>query len=268
MPVPGWRHSLSGITGHILPITNGASLRVELRGRVALVTGGGRRLGPRHRLGLAERGMTSPFTITSPARARKKLRARFARRGGKAECFQADLPTPRQPARSRGEVAARFGRLDVLVNSAGIMKPLAVEETTPALWDKIMALNLRAAFFWVQGAFPALGPAKGKVVNLADVGGLEPWPRYSAHCVSKAGVVMLTKVLARALAPDVTVNAIAPGAVLPPEDWGEARSITSTRRTPLKRLGSPAGRRLRGAVSCSRVGTTSPARPWWWMEEG
>ncbi|HXI19784.1 MAG TPA: SDR family oxidoreductase, partial [Gemmatimonadales bacterium] len=138
-----------------------------------------------------------------------------------------------------GRVAQALGGLDVLVNSAGIMVRATVEETTPALWDRVMALNLRACFFTVQGALPWLRAARGRVINLADVGGLEPWPRYLAHSVSKAGVVMLTRDLARALAPDITVNAIAPGAVLPPEDWDQAAREHLARTTPLKRLGSP-----------------------------
>src|SRR6266571_3641418 len=88
-----------------------------------------------------------------------------------------------------------------------------VETVTPESWDTTLDLNLRATFFVSQGAIPHLRRAKGKIVNIADLAGLEPWPTYIPHCVSKAGVVMLTKALARALAPDIAVNAVAPGAV-------------------------------------------------------
>jgi pteridine reductase len=94
-------------------------------------------------------------------------------------------------------------------------------------------------FFCTQGAAPALREAGGKVINLADLAGLEPWPGFAAHSVSKAGVVMLTKVLARSLAPRVTVNAIAPGAVLVPEDYDADERERLARATPLRRLGSP-----------------------------
>ena len=100
-------------------------------------------------------------------------------------------------------------------------------------------LNLRAAFFCTQGAAPYLRRARGKVVNMADLAGLQPWPGFAAHSISKAGIVMLTKVLARALAPDVTVNAIAPGAVLVPEDYDAEERERLARTTPLRRLGSP-----------------------------
>src|SRR2546430_7752388 len=104
----------------------------------------------------------------------------------------------------------------------------------------IFDLNLRATFFVSQGAIPHLRRAKGKIVNIADLAGLEPWPAYVPHCVSKAGVVMLTKALARALAPDIAVNAVAPGAVLLPEDWDDQSREHIRETTPLNRLGTPA----------------------------
>ena len=134
---------------------------------------------------------------------------------------------------------AQLGRLDVLINSAAVMRRLSFEETTPEQWDSILNLNLRSLFFCSQGAAPTLRAARGKIVNLADLAGLEPWPGFAAHSISKAGVVMLTKVLARSLAPEVTVNAIAPGAVLVPEDYSQEERERLTRSTPLRRLGSP-----------------------------
>jgi pteridine reductase len=94
-------------------------------------------------------------------------------------------------------------------------------------------------FFCTQGAAPTLRAARGKVVNLADLAGLEPWSGFAAHSISKAGVVMLTKVMAMSLAPEVTVNAIAPGAVLVPEDYPPEERDRLARSTPLRRLGSP-----------------------------
>jgi pteridine reductase len=138
------------------------------------------------------------------------------------------------------QVVAKWGRLDVLVNSAAIMRRLQLEQTSPADWDAIFNLNLRSVFFCTQGAVPALRAARGKVVNLADLAGLEPWPGFAAHSISKAGVVMLTRVLALSLAPDVTVNAIAPGAVLVPEEYPPEERDRLARSTPLRRLGAPA----------------------------
>src|SRR3712207_4621062 len=120
------------------------------------------------------------------------------------------------------------------------MHRLDFEQTTPEQYDAVLDLNLRAVFFCTQGAAPALRAAGGKVVNLADLAGLQPWPGFAAHSVSKAGVLMLTKVLARSLAPEVTVNAIAPGTVLVPESYDADTRERLARSAPLRRLGSPA----------------------------
>jgi len=116
---------------------------------------------------------------------------------------------------------------------------VSFEDTTPELFDEVLQLNLRSVFFVSQGAAPFLRKAGGKIVNLADLGGLEPWPGYAAHSISKAGVVMLTRILARSLAPEVTVNAIAPGAVLVPSDYSDAERTRLAETTPLMRLGTP-----------------------------
>jgi pteridine reductase len=168
------------------------------------------------------------------------LRNEVIAAGGRAECFPADLTDPQAARALPGRVVDAFDRLDVLVNSAAVMHRLSFEETTPEQYDAILDLNLRSVFFCTQGAARALRSARGKVVNLADLAGLQPWPGFAAHSVSKAGVVMLTKVLARTLAPEVTVNAIAPGAVLVPEDYDAAERERLARATPLGRLGSPA----------------------------
>jgi NAD(P)-dependent dehydrogenase (short-subunit alcohol dehydrogenase family) len=212
---------------------------MELRGRVALVTGAGRRLGRAIALALADCGMQLAVHYNQSAAEAETVCAEIRTAGGRAEAFGADLGKAEAARALPVDVVRRCGRLDVLINSAGIMKRLGIEDTTPALWDEIMAVNLRAMFFTVQGALPALRAAKGKVINLADVGGLEPWPRYAAHSISKSGVVMLTKTLALSLAPDITVNAIAPGAILPPDDWPKSALDHLTSTTPLQRLGAP-----------------------------
>ena len=212
---------------------------MELRGRVALVTGAGRRLGRAIAAALAGRGARLALHHHASSAGAAALRAEIRAAGGEAECFPADLTDADAARALPGRVVDRFGGLDVLVNSAAVMHRLRVEDTSPAQWDEILNLNLRAVFFCTQGAAPALRAAKGKVVNLADVAGLEPWPGFAAHSVSKAGVVMLTKVLALSLAPDVTVNAVAPGAVLVPEHYDDAARAQLARATPLRRLGRP-----------------------------
>jgi len=212
---------------------------MELRGRVALVTGAGRRLGLAMARALAGRGMTVAIHHHASADGAHSLRDEIVAAGGHAACFAADLTDAGAAAELPRRVAAELGGLDVLVNSAAVMHQVPFEQTTPELYDATLDLNLRAVFFCTQGAAPALRAARGKVVNLADLGGLEPWPGFAAHSVSKAGVVMLTRVLARAMAPEVTVNAIAPGAVLVPESYDAAERERLARTTPLGRLGAP-----------------------------
>jgi pteridine reductase len=191
---------------------------MELRGRVALVTGAGRRLGRELARALAGRGMTLAIHRHASSEGAEALRAEVSAAGGRAECFAADLTDAAAARALPARVVDAFGRLDVLVNSAAVMHRLDFEHTTPEQYDDILDLNLRSVFFCTQGAAAALRAARGKVVNIADLAGLQPWPGFAAHSVSKAGVIMLTKVMARSLAPEVTVNAIAPGAVLVPEE--------------------------------------------------
>jgi pteridine reductase len=168
-----------------------------------------------------------------------ELRDKILRAGGRAACFAADLTDAGAARALPGRVVQQFGGLDVLVNSAAVMHRLRFDQTSPEQWDAILDLNLRSVFFCTQGAAPALRVSRGKVVNMADLSGVEPWPGFATHSISKAGVIMLTKVMARSLAPEVTVNAIAPGAVLVPEEYDAEERERLARSTPLRRLGSP-----------------------------
>jgi pteridine reductase len=211
---------------------------VQLAGKAALVTGAGRRVGRALALGLAAAGCDVAVHYSSSATGAEETARDIKQLGRRAELIRADL---RDAAAARGladQAARALGRLDVLVNAAAVMVKQAVLDVTPESWDATLDLNLRAYFFVAQGAVPHLKQVRGKIVNIADVGGLEPWPTYIPHSVSKAGVVMLTKGLAKALAPEITVNAIAPGPVLLPDDWDEATRRRFAETTPLG-LGSP-----------------------------
>ena len=156
------------------------------------------------------------------------------------QLFQADLRDAAAAQALPARVIAGMGRLDVVVNSAAVMLRQPFGEVSPAAWDEVLNLNLRAGFFVAQGAATALRAARGRVVNISDVAGLTPWPAYLPHSVSKAGVEMLTRGLARVLAPEVTVNAIAPGPVLLPDSWTAEAARRTVESTPLGRLGTPA----------------------------
>ena len=212
---------------------------MELHGRVALVTGAGQRLGREFAAALAAKGMVLALHYHRSDDGAASLRDEILAAGGRAELFQADL-TDADAARALPEqVVAKLASLDVLVNSAAVMHKVPFAETTVERYDEIMALNLRSLYFLSQGAAHELKRRRGRIVNIADLGGLEPWPSYSVHSLSKAGVVMLTKVLARALAPDVNVNAIAPGTVMVPDDYSDEEKGRLARSAPLRRLGTP-----------------------------
>lgn len=214
---------------------------MDLAGRAALVTGAGRRVGQALAVGLAQAGCDVAIHFHGSRDGADATAGQVREHGRTAVLVPGDLRDAAQARALAPRAAAELGgRLDILVNSAAIMVRQPVEEVTPESWDETMNLNLRAAFFVTQGAIPFLRTARGRIINLADVAGLEPWANYIQHCVSKAGVVMLTRTLAAALAPDVAVNAIAPGAVLLPEAWDDAARERIVASTPLQRLGSPA----------------------------
>jgi len=161
------------------------------------------------------------------------------RGGGEAAAIGADLSSADAVRRLADEARGIFGGIDVLVNNASVFPAQRLEETDEALWEHTMAVNLRAPFFLIRHLAPVLRERNGVVVNMCDLAGIQAWGVYAAHGIAKAGMVHLTKVAARSLAPDVRVNGIAPGAVLPPESMGQEELDALARSTPLRRIGSP-----------------------------
>jgi pteridine reductase len=211
-----------------------------LRGRVALVTGAGRRLGRAIAEGLGARGMRVAVHYNVSAAGARETVAAIVAAGGDAVAFGADLSRADAIDRLTGEVAAGLGAIDALVNSAAVMERTPFGSVTAEAWDAMFALNLRAPFLLTQAAAPHLARARGAVVNIADLAAFETWPAYVPHGISKAGVVQMTRALARTMAPHVRVNAVAPGAVLLPDEWNEESAERLASTTPLHRLGSPA----------------------------
>lgn len=212
---------------------------MELRGRVALVTGAGVRVGRALAVGLGGQGMkVAVHYHASDAGARETARL-IREAGGTPWPVSADLTNGDAPATLVSDVVRELGALDVLVNSSAVMERTPIGEVTAAGWDAMMALNLRAPFLLAQAAAPHLARARGAIVNIADLAAFETWPAYIPHGISKAGIVYMTRALARSLAPNVRVNGIAPGAVKLPEGWTEADAAKLRESTPLARLGSP-----------------------------
>jgi pteridine reductase len=217
----------------------------SLRGRVALVTGAAKRLGRAAALRLAEEGADVVVHYRSSAADAQSAVAEIEKIGRRGFAIAADLSSVADIKRLFDEVAKHFGRLDILVNSAANFLPSSVVSTTEEVWDASLDTNLKAPFFCAQAAAPLLRRSKGCIINFADTSGLLGWPGYIAHSVSKAGVVMLTKVLAKAMAPEVRVNAIAPGTITMPGDPPEWES-DFIRLAPLRRTGAASD--ITGAV--------------------
>lgn len=213
---------------------------MELRDRVALVTGAGRRVGRAIALGLAQAGARVAMHYHSSADGAETLVTEIRAAGGDVVALSADLADATAPSRLIESVVAHWGALDVLVNSAGIMVRTPMGTVTPSDWDRIFAINIRAPFFAAQAAAVQMAERGGVIINIADLAAMETWPDYVPHGISKAGVVQMTRALAHALAPQVRVNAVAPGAVLLPASWDAAAAAHLAKTTPLGRLGTPA----------------------------
>jgi pteridine reductase len=210
-----------------------------LQGRVALVTGAAKRIGRAIAVRLASEGADVVIHYHQSKSDADEAVAEIQKLGRKSATLQADLCSVSQIQRLFQQTAERFGRLDILVNGAANFIPARLDDTTEKIWDTALDTNLKAPFFCAQAAAPMLKKSGGVIINFADIGGILPWTGYIPHCASKAGVIMLTKCLAKALAPEVRVNAIAPGTITmsgDPSEW-EADFI---RRAPLHRAGTPA----------------------------
>ena len=210
---------------------------MELKGRIALVTGGAHRVGGAISTALAEAGMRVAVHYSASSDLAAKLVHELSALGHECRAFHADLTQTESIAQLIAAVTDEFGGLDLLVNSAAVMKRTPLADASVADWDSIFALNLRAPFFLSQAAAPWLRSTRGCIVNMADLAAFETWADYIPHGISKAGVVQMTRAMARALAPEVRVNAIAPGAVLLPEHWSEETRAHFAATTPLRRIG-------------------------------
>ena len=210
-----------------------------LAGRVALVTGAGRRVGRAIALALGARGMQVVVHFNGSRQGADETARLITDAGGQAVVEQADLTSVDAAQDLVDRAVAWRGTLTALVNSAAIMLRTPVGDTAASDWDTMFAINVRAPYFLSQRAAPALAASQGAIVNIADLAAFESWPAYVPHGMTKAAVVQMTRAMAKALAPAVRVNAVAPGVVLLPDGWSdeEAEHLRST--TPLRRLGSP-----------------------------
>jgi NAD(P)-dependent dehydrogenase (short-subunit alcohol dehydrogenase family) len=212
----------------------------RLPGQVALVTGGAVRLGRAISLALAREGCQVAVNYLRSKSAAAATVREIRALGVDAAPFRADLAKPKEVKQLIADAVRRFGRLDLLVNNAGIFFRTPLAEITPAQWDHLFAVNLRGPFLCSQAAAKAmLGARGGRIINIGDVAAVRAWPSHIPYCVSKAGLLMLTKALALALAPSIQVNCVAPGAVLLPEGFPPRLRRRLKREVPMGREGDP-----------------------------
>ena len=211
----------------------------KLLGRVALVTGAAKRLGRVVALRLAEEGADIAVHYGKSADEAQELVATVQKMGRGAAAFSAELTNVSAIQKLVADVAAHFGQLDILVNSAANFLETKFGETTEQTWDASLDTNLRAPFFCAQAAAPYIARSgRGIIINFADIGGLLGWREFLPHSISKAGVLLMTRVLAKELAPAIRVNAIAPGTITLPGDPPEWQQ-DFIRLAPLRRSGRP-----------------------------
>jgi len=213
---------------------------MDLKGKVALVTGAGRRVGRAIAIKFADRGASVAVHYRSSHAEADAVVAEIARKRGKARAFRANLENVGEIEKMVAGVLDAFGRLDVLVNSASVFASTPLGQLTERDWDSILDTNLKAPFFLSKFAGAAMRrQGAGKIVNLGDWAGISPYKDYLPYSVSKTGLIGLTKALAKELAPEVQVNCIALGMVMPPEDYTREEVERLVSRTLTKKMGTP-----------------------------
>jgi len=211
-----------------------------LQNQVALVTGAGRRIGRVIALTLARAGADVVVHYNETKQGALTTAREIESLGSQAMVARADVARPKQVAALFRKVEKRFGRLDLLVNNAGIFFPAEWDKLGEEDWDRILGINLKGAFFCAQAAARIMQrQGRGRIVIISSLGGLQAWPEYIHYCASKAGAISLTRTLAKALAPHIQVNSVAPGTILFSGDPPDAKTGKIIQAIPLKKAGRP-----------------------------
>ena len=210
-------------------------MKPRLQGKRALVTGGVRRLGRAFALALAAEGADVVVTTRILDTAAKDTVQELSALGVRAHALQCDVTETAQVTSAASDAVGLLGGLDLLVNNAGVFETAALESLDPERWDAMFAVNVRGPFLMAQAALPHLRASGGRVINIGSLGGMKPWVTHGHYCASKAALHSLSQTMAKAWAPQVSVNCIAPGMISFP---GEAPRMAD--KTPMQRDGSAA----------------------------
>jgi len=225
-----------------------------LSGKTALITGAARRLGRASALALAKAGADVAITFRNSSREARETVVDLSAHGVRAFALRCDITDETSVREMMKEAGRELGRIDILVNNAANYETVEFEKITVKEWDGIFASNTRGPFLVSREALKWMrrsrgkgsGPVEAKILNMGSLGGLRPWATHAHYCSSKAALHMLTKVMAKALAPEIAVNAVAPGMI----DLGEKSAAAFMRRmaklTPMQRNGK--GQEIAAAV--------------------
>lgn len=210
-------------------------------GKVALITGGARRVGRAISLALAGLGAHVAINYHTSAEAAQETAAAAAALGVEALAVQADVGDRASVEAMAAAVQARFGGIDILVNSASHFETSPFPTTDVGPWERVTRVLIDGPFFVANACTPSMrARGGGVIINIVDLSAWRPWRNFTAHAVGKAALLALTRQLALELAPSIRVNAVAPGYVLPPPHFDAAKIERAAQRTLLKRWGSPA----------------------------
>jgi NAD(P)-dependent dehydrogenase (short-subunit alcohol dehydrogenase family) len=207
-----------------------------LTGKTALVTGAAKRIGRAIALALAENGANVAITYLGSQSDSEETVRSLAALDVDAFSVRCDLRDPLSIEQMVAAVADKFGQIDLLVNNAGIFESEALENISVEQWDAMFTTNTRAPFLVAKAAYPHLRAAKGRIVNIGSLGGLHPWATHAHYCTSKAALHMLSQTMAKAWAPAISVNCIAPGMIV----QGEVDEAYAhfAQKTPMQRNGT------------------------------
>jgi NAD(P)-dependent dehydrogenase (short-subunit alcohol dehydrogenase family) len=208
-----------------------------LSGKVALVTGAARRIGRVLAHTLADGGADVAITYRESDTAAQQTLLELGSTGQRSMALRCDV---RDPASVRAAVAAvidEFGRLDLLINNAGVFATAPLESITVEQWDEMFETNTRGAFLMAQAAYPHLKANHGRIINIGSLGGMHPWPTHAHYSTSKAALHMLTQTMSKAFSPEISVNCVAPGMIVNGEVAEDYEHFAQ--KTPMKRNGTP-----------------------------
>jgi NAD(P)-dependent dehydrogenase (short-subunit alcohol dehydrogenase family) len=216
-------------------------LSVEsLAGKVVLVTGGARKLGRAMVSAAAHAGAKVALTYLGSKSSSEKLIEELAQANREGLAVECDVRDPRSVAAAVTKVIRQFGAIDVLINNAAVFETRAFDRITAEEWDRVFATNVRGPFLVSQECLPVLRKSRGRIINLGSLGGEKPWATHAHYNASKAALHMLTKTMAKALAPEIAVNCVAPGMIDANESERDEDVLARlAQRTPMKRNGTP-----------------------------